>query len=75
MLLEAVVDAVAPVKGCVVVPAGRRKHPAELHLDKGYDYPRCRRPLRRRGITPDRPTRDRVQPTARPAGMTTPQLP
>ena len=24
----------------------------KLHLDKGYDYPRCRRALRRRGITP-----------------------
>jgi IS5 family transposase len=29
-----------------------RKRPAKLHLDKGYDYPRCRRALRRRGITP-----------------------
>jgi transposase len=24
----------------------------ELHLDKAYDYPRCRRALRARGITP-----------------------
>ena len=29
-----------------------RKRPAELHADKGYDYPRCRRALRRRGIIP-----------------------
>jgi hypothetical protein len=29
-----------------------RKRPAKLHLDKAYDYPRCRRALRRRGITP-----------------------
>ena len=28
-----------------------RKRPAKLHGDKGYDYPRCRRALRRRGIT------------------------
>jgi hypothetical protein len=42
MLLEAMVDAVAPVKG----PRGRpRKRPAKLHGDKGYDYPRCRRAL------------------------------
>ena len=26
--------------------------PGKLHLDKGYDYPRCRKALRRRGITP-----------------------
>jgi hypothetical protein len=49
LLLEAMVDAVPPVKG----PRGRpRKRPAKFHLDKGYDYPRCRRTLRRRGITP-----------------------
>jgi IS5 family transposase len=43
------VDAVPPVKG----PRGRpRRRPAKLHLDKGYDYPRCRRALRRRGVTP-----------------------
>jgi transposase len=49
MLLEAMVDAVAPVKG----PRGRpRKRPAKLHGDKGYDYPRCRRTSRRRGVTP-----------------------
>jgi hypothetical protein len=50
MLLEPMVDAVAPVKG----PRGRhgrpRKRPAKLHGDKGCDYPRCRRALRRRGI-------------------------
>jgi IS5 family transposase len=52
MLLEQVLDTVAPVKG----PRGRRgrprKRPVKLHLDKAYDYPRCRRALRRRGITP-----------------------
>ena len=33
-------------------PGRPRKRPAKLHLDKGYDYPRCRKALRRRGITP-----------------------
>jgi transposase len=50
MLLEAVVDAVAPVKGPRGRPGRPRKRPAKLHLDKGYDYPRCRRFLRKRGI-------------------------
>ena len=52
LLLEQVVDTVAPLKG----PRGRRgrprKRPVKLHLDKAYDDPRCRRALRRRGITP-----------------------
>ena len=30
----------------------RRRRPAKLHADKGYDYPTCRRALRRRNITP-----------------------
>jgi transposase len=48
-LLEPLLDAVPPVRQC----AGRpRKHPAKLHADKGYDYPRCRRACRRRGIVP-----------------------
>ena len=52
VLLEPMVDAVPPVK----VPRGRpgrpRQRPVKLHGDKGYDYPRCRLALRRRGITP-----------------------
>jgi IS5 family transposase len=52
MLLEQVVDAVAAVKGPRGHPGRPRQRPAKLHLDKGYDYPRCRRALRRRGITP-----------------------
>jgi hypothetical protein len=64
VLLEVVVDAVAPVKG----PRGRsgrpRQRPAKLHLDKAYDYPRCRRALRRRGITP-RIARRGVEPGGR----------
>ncbi len=30
----------------------RRRRPAKLHADKGYDYPHLRRWLRTRGITP-----------------------
>jgi IS5 family transposase len=45
------VDAIPAIIG----PRGRsgrpRKRPAKLHADKGYDYPSCRRLLRRRGIT------------------------
>jgi IS5 family transposase len=51
-LLEPMVDAVPPVKGPRGQPGRPRKRPAKLHGDKGYDYPRCRRALRRRGITP-----------------------
>ena len=48
-MLEPVLDAVPPIRQC----AGRpRKRPGKLHADKGYDYPRCRRACRRRGITP-----------------------
>lgn len=46
-LLEEMVDAVGPVKGTRGRP---RKRPDKLHADKGYDYPRCREALRRRGI-------------------------
>ncbi len=41
------VDSVEPIKGRRGRP---RKRPEKLHADKGYDYPRCRRFLRRRGI-------------------------
>ena len=47
--LEELIDSIQPVKG----KRGRpRKKPAKLHADKGYDYPRCRGFLRRRGISP-----------------------
>lgn len=47
MLFEALLDAVPPIR----TPTGqRRKRPAKLHADKGYDYPRCRRALSRRHI-------------------------
>jgi len=64
VLLEAVVDAVAPVKGPRGRPGRPRQRPAKLHLDKADDYPRCRRALRRRGITP-RIARRGVEPSGR----------
>lgn len=46
-VFEELVDSVVPVKG----ERGRpRKRPDKLHADKGYDYPRCRRFLQKRGI-------------------------
>jgi hypothetical protein len=49
-VLEEAVDAIEPIKW----PRGRsgrpRKRPKKLHGDKGYDFPRCRKALRRRGI-------------------------
>ena len=49
-LLEAVVDAVPPIRGLRGRPGRPRRRPAKGHADKGYDHPRCRRALRRRGI-------------------------
>lgn len=41
--------AIRPIK----CPQGRpRKRRDKLHADKAYDFPRCRRALRQRGITP-----------------------
>jgi transposase len=50
-LLEQLVDAVPAVRGPRGRPGRPRKRPAKLHADKGYDFPGCRRLLRRRGIT------------------------
>ena len=48
-MLEPVLDAVPPIRQC----AGRpRMRPAKLHADKGYDFARCRRACRQRGIAP-----------------------
>ncbi len=41
-MLEAVVDAVPPVRSCWGPP---RKRPSKLHADKAYDYRRCRQAL------------------------------
>jgi transposase len=47
MVFEDLLDAIPPIKR----PSGqRRRRPAKLHADKGYDYPRCRQALRRRHI-------------------------
>ena len=45
-------DAVPAVVGPPGRPGRPRRRPAKLHADKGYDYPGCRRTLRRRHITP-----------------------
>ena len=46
-VVEELVDSVLPIRGARGRP---RKRPDKLHADKGYDYPRCRRFLRKRGI-------------------------
>jgi IS5 family transposase len=48
-MLEETVDAIPAIKGRRGRP---RKRPHKLHADKGYDYPRCRQALRKRGILP-----------------------
>jgi transposase len=50
--LEQVVDAVPAIIGPRGRPGRPRKRPARLYADKGYDFPRGRQALRRRGITP-----------------------
>jgi transposase len=49
-VLEELVDAVEPIKRPAGSPGRPRKRPAKLHADKGYDFPRCRKALRQRGI-------------------------
>ena len=47
-ILEESVDAIGPIKR---PDRGRpRKRPKKLHADKGYDFGRCRKALRKRGI-------------------------
>lgn len=59
--LEAAIDAIPAIRQC----AGRPRHrPAKLHADKAYDSRRCRRALRRRGITP-RIARREIESSAR----------
>lgn len=46
-MFESCVDAIPAVKGLQGRP---RRRPHKLHADKGYDYPRCRSHLKKRGI-------------------------
>jgi IS5 family transposase len=47
MLFEQVLDVVPSVAGLLGRP---RRRPDKVHADKGYDYPKCRKALSRRGI-------------------------
>jgi transposase len=49
-LFEALIGAIPPLRRPPGRPGRPRQRPAKLHADKAYDYPRCRRYLRRRGI-------------------------
>ena len=60
-MLGAVVDDIPPIR---MPTRRRRRRPGTVHVDKGYDYPRCRAELRRRGITP-RIARRRVESSQR----------
>jgi IS5 family transposase len=51
-MLEAAVDAIPALRLSHRRRGRPRRRPAKLHADKGYDYPRCRQALRRRGIIP-----------------------
>lgn len=51
-VLEEAVDAIPPLRRPDRGRGRPRKRPVKLHADKGYDYPRCRRALRARGIIP-----------------------
>lgn len=51
-MLEATVDAIPVVRQPHRQRGRPRQRPTKLHADKGYDYPRCRQALRRRGIIP-----------------------
>ena len=51
-VLEEAVDAIAPIRRPRGRPGRPRKRPKKLHADKAYDFGRCRKALRKRGITP-----------------------
>jgi transposase len=46
-LFEDLIDTIPPIKRRRGRP---RRRPAKVHADQGYDIPRCRQYLRRRGI-------------------------
>jgi IS5 family transposase len=49
-MLEETADAIRPIRGPRGRPGRPRKRPKKLHADKGYDFARCRKALRKRGI-------------------------
>lgn len=49
-VLEEAVDTIGPIRRPAGKPGRARKRPEKLHADKGYDFPRCREALRKRGI-------------------------
>ena len=49
-VLEEALDAIEPIKGSRGRPGRPRKCPKKLHADKAYDFDRCRKALRKRGI-------------------------
>ncbi|VEI51795.1 Transposase DDE domain [Kocuria rosea] len=49
-LFEPLLETNPAVHGRRGRPGRPRRRPDKLHADKGYDYPRCRRYLHRRGI-------------------------
>ena len=50
--LEKAIDAIPPLRLPGKWRGRPRQRPNKLHADKGYNYPRCRRALRSRGIIP-----------------------
>jgi IS5 family transposase len=51
-VLEEAVDSIRADQAARGRSGRPRKRPKKLHADKGYDFPRCRKALRKRGITP-----------------------
>ena len=49
-VLEEAIDAIEPIKRPRGEPGRPRKRPGKLHADKAYDFGRCRKALRKRGI-------------------------
>ncbi|BEU50495.1 IS5 family transposase (plasmid) [Ralstonia pseudosolanacearum] len=67
VVFEVLVDAIPSVPGLDGRP---RCRPDKLHADKGYDFARCRRHLRKRGMTPpDRSPWHREERPARQASL------
>jgi IS5 family transposase len=50
-VLEEAVGGIEPIKQPLGKPGRPRKRPNKLHADKAYDFPRCRKAFRMRGIT------------------------